>query len=204
MIFWQSVDSARKHILEAARLAARLRGKEVTMQRSKLDEPVSGTGFDAPFPAPAEEPVVLESIRALVLNEPFAVLCTQGSCQPYGSLVAFAFSADLKSFVFATPMATRKYRLLLECDRVALLVDNRASFPNDMMRVSAVTVTGQACRVEAGAEFEQWASLLTGRHPHLKSFVHAPSTALFHVHVTHYLHVTRFQEVRQWMPTSSG
>jgi nitroimidazol reductase NimA-like FMN-containing flavoprotein (pyridoxamine 5'-phosphate oxidase superfamily) len=153
---------------------------------------------------PAEEPGVLESIQALVHHEPFAVLCTQAGGQPYGSLVGFAFSEDLKSFVFATPMATRKYRLLTECDHVALLVDNRGRFPDDMMKVSAVTVTGRASRVQPGADFERWAGLLTARHPYLKAFVRAPSTALFRVDVVRYLHVTRFQEVRQWIPASDG
>jgi uncharacterized protein YhbP (UPF0306 family) len=169
-----------------------------------LDEPVLGPGFDAPFLVPVEEPAVLESIQAVVHHEPFAVLCTQAGGQPYGSLVAFAFSADLRSFVFATPVATRKYRLLTECDHVALLVDNRGRFPDDMMKVSALTVTGRASQVEPGASFEPWADLLTGRHPYLKSFVRAPSTALFRVQVVRYLHVTRFQEVRQWTPASNG
>jgi hypothetical protein len=116
----------------------------------------------------------------------------------------FSVPADLKSFVFATPMATRKYRLLSECDHVALLVDNRGSFPDDMMKVSAVTVTGRASQVEPDADFQQWADLLTARHPYLKTFVQAPSTALFRVDVARYLHVTRFQEVRQWIPASDG
>ena len=169
-----------------------------------LDEPVLGPGFDAPFLVPAEEPIVLESIQALVHQEPFAVLCTQAGGQPYGALVAFAFSVDLKHFVFATPLATRKYRLLSECDHVALLVDNRGRFPDDMMKVSAVTVTGRASQVEPGAEDEPWAALLTARHPYLKAFVQAPSTALFRVDVVRYLHVTRFQEVRQWIPALGG
>ena len=169
-----------------------------------LDEPVLGPGFDAPFSVPDEVPIVLKSIRALVHHEPFAVLCTQAGGQPYGSLVAFAFSEDLKSFVFATPMATRKYRLLSECDHVALLVDNRGRFPDDMMKVSAVTVTGRASQVEPDADFQQGADLLTARHPYLKTFVQAPSTALFRVDVVRYLHVTRFQEVRQWIPASDG
>jgi uncharacterized protein YhbP (UPF0306 family) len=164
------------------------------------DEPVLDPGFDAPFLEPAEEPIVLESIQALVHQEPFAVLCTQAGGQPYGSLVAFAFSVDIKHFVFSTPMATRKYRLLSECDHVALLVDSRSRFPEDMMKVSAVTVTGRASQVEPGGDFETWAGLLTARHPYLKAFVQMPSTALFRVDVVRYLHVTRFQEVRQWIP----
>ncbi|MBN1137655.1 MAG: pyridoxamine 5'-phosphate oxidase family protein [Anaerolineae bacterium] len=169
-----------------------------------LDEPILGPGVDAPFLVPAEEPAVLQSIQALVHHEPFAVLCTQAGGQPYGSLVAFAFSEDLESFVFATPVATRKYRLLSECNHVALLVDNRGRFPADMMKVSAVTVTGRAIQVQPGADFGRWAGLLTARHPYLKAFVRAPSTALFRVDVVRYLHVTRFQEVRQWIPASDG
>jgi nitroimidazol reductase NimA-like FMN-containing flavoprotein (pyridoxamine 5'-phosphate oxidase superfamily) len=163
-----------------------------------------GPEFDVPLSAPAQDPAVLTSIQALVHKERFAVLCTQAEGQPYGSLVAFAFSADLRSFVFATQMETRKYRLLSECDRVALLVDNRGRFPNDLMKVGAVTVTGRAKQVEPSADSEQWAELLTVRHPYLKSFVEAPSTALFRVDVVRYLHVTRFQEVRQWIPASNG
>jgi hypothetical protein len=174
------------------------------MQLPNQDQPIFALDSDAPLPAPDEEPRLLESIRRLVFAEPFAVLCTQAGGQPYASLVAFAFSADLKSFAFATPVATRKYRLLSECDHVALLVDNRGRFPDDMMKVSAVTVTGRAGQVEPGAGFEPWADLLTGRHPYLTSFVQAPSTALFRVQVVRYLHVTRFQVVRQWIPASNG
>jgi nitroimidazol reductase NimA-like FMN-containing flavoprotein (pyridoxamine 5'-phosphate oxidase superfamily) len=168
------------------------------------DEPVLGSEFTPAPGAPPEDPTILPSIEALVRTEPFAVLCTQAGGQPYASLVAFAFSEDLRWFVFATPVATRKYRLLSECQHVALLVDNRGRFPEDMMKVSAVTVTGRASQVEPGPEFERWAKLLTGRHPHLESFIWAPSTALFRVSVVRYLHVTRFQEVRQWIPASDG
>jgi nitroimidazol reductase NimA-like FMN-containing flavoprotein (pyridoxamine 5'-phosphate oxidase superfamily) len=171
------------------------------------DEPVLGTDLDVPLQpvGPADpDPMARDLIADLVHSEPFAVLCTQGGGQPYGSLVAFAFSPDLETFVFATPVATRKYRLLSENERVALLVDNRGRHPEEMMKVSAVTVTGRASQVEAGPGFERWAALLTARHPYLTSFVRAPSTALFRVEVARCLHVTRFQEVRQWIPASDG
>jgi nitroimidazol reductase NimA-like FMN-containing flavoprotein (pyridoxamine 5'-phosphate oxidase superfamily) len=168
------------------------------------EEPAWGLEFDA---QPGEEildPTAVECIRRLVEEEPFAVLCTQGGGQPYGSVVAFAFSRDLQSFVFATPVATRKYRLLSECDRVALVVDNRGRYPDDLMKVGAVTATGRAQQLEPGPDCARWSRLLTERHPYLKSFVEAPSTAVFRVDVVRFLHVTRFQEVRQWIPASDG
>jgi nitroimidazol reductase NimA-like FMN-containing flavoprotein (pyridoxamine 5'-phosphate oxidase superfamily) len=168
------------------------------------DEPVLGPAFGANQDAAVKEQEIVLQIEALLDGEPFAVLCTQGEGQPYGSLVAFAFTKDLRCFVFATPRATRKYSLLCECKRVALVVDNRSKYPNTMMKVSAVTVTGRAEEIEPGSQFERWAALLTDRHPYLQTFVQAPSTALFRVHVVRYLHVTRFQEVRQWLPGEDG
>ena len=169
-----------------------------------LEEPVLGHEFDAQLGEESAEPGVAECIQRLAEAEPFAVLCTQGGGQPYGSVVAFAFSQDLKTFVFATSIATRKYRLLCDCDRVALVIDNRGGFPDDLMKVSAVTVTGRARQLEPGPEHEQWSELLTRRHPYLKSFVDAASTALFRVDAVRFLHVTRFQEVRQWIPAIDG
>jgi nitroimidazol reductase NimA-like FMN-containing flavoprotein (pyridoxamine 5'-phosphate oxidase superfamily) len=145
-----------------------------------------------------------ERIRKLLAEQPYAVLCTQSQSQPYASLVAFAASDDLKTLVFSTPMATRKFRLLTECEHVALLIDSRATSSEDMMSIEAVTVTGHARVVPAGTEFDRWAGLLTARHPHLAAFVRAESTALIRVDVVRYFHVCRFQEVRQWVPGSDS
>ena len=89
-------------------------------------------------------------------------------------------------------------------DRVALVVDNRGKYPADLMKVGAVTITGRAQQLDPGPKFDQSARLLTARHPYLKSFIESPSTALFRVSAVRFLHVTRFQEVRQWIPASDG
>lgn len=145
-----------------------------------------------------------ERVRKLLTEQPYAVLCTQSQSQPYGSLVAFAVNSDLKTLVFSTPMVTRKYRLLTECEHVAFLIDSRSTSSEDMMGIEAVTVTGHAHVIPAGTEFDRWASLLTARHPHLATFVRAESTALVRVEVVRYFHVCRFQEVRQWVPDSDS
>jgi nitroimidazol reductase NimA-like FMN-containing flavoprotein (pyridoxamine 5'-phosphate oxidase superfamily) len=148
---------------------------------------------------PADLPA-RERIRRLLASQPYAVLCTQSESQPYGSLIAFAASEDLRILVFATPVATRKYRLLTECPNVAVLFDSRSSSPDAMMEIEAATATGHARVVPPGPEFDRCAPLLTARHPHLRPFVAAPSTALVRVEVVRYFHVCRFQEVRQWVP----
>jgi nitroimidazol reductase NimA-like FMN-containing flavoprotein (pyridoxamine 5'-phosphate oxidase superfamily) len=151
---------------------------------------------------PETDPRLAERIRRLVTEQPYGVLCTQGQGQPYGSLVAFAFSEDLSYAVFATPVATRKYRLLSECDHVALVVDNRPQHPDDMMKVEALTATGRTTEIERGTRFDQYSELLTRRHPQLASFVRASSCALLRIDVFRFFHVTRFQEVGQWVPPS--
>lgn len=142
------------------------------------------------------------TIRRLLDGQLYGVLCTQGQGQPYGSLVAYAMTPDLDSAVFATQKATRKYRLLSECARVALVVDNRSALPGQLMEVEALTATGRAHEVATGPEFEQWSRLLTDRHPYLDTFVRSVSCGLFRIDIVRYLYVTRFQEVRQWVPKS--
>ena len=145
-----------------------------------------------------------QQIRQLVDSQPYAVLCTQGQGQPYGSLVAYSVTPDLTNAVFSTPKATRKFRLLSECDHVALLIDNRPDFPDQLMEIEAVTATGRALMVEEGDEFERWAQLLTARHEYLAKFVRSASCGLFRVRIVRYFHVSRFQEVHQWAPQVHG
>ncbi len=165
------------------------------------DEPVLGPHPQGDGSSDRADPPLAERIRRLVTSQPYAVLCTHGEDQAYGSLVAVAFTRDLRAAVFATPIATRKYRLLSEHDRVALVVDDRPERQLDMMQVQAVTVTGRAHRLEEGPLFDSCAELLVGRHPQLRGFVRSESCALFRVEIIRYFHVVRFQEVNQWVPT---
>jgi nitroimidazol reductase NimA-like FMN-containing flavoprotein (pyridoxamine 5'-phosphate oxidase superfamily) len=169
------------------------------------DEPALGPGF-APNRArtPAEQAALEDRIRQLFHSEKYAVLATQGGGQPYASLVAFAAADDLRAVTFATPVTTRKYRLLMECDHVALLVDSRSQGAGNMMAIEAFTATGRACRLESGSEWDRWARLLVSRHPQLDAFVRSPTSALFRIDVLRYLHVSRFQEVSQWLPRQTG
>lgn len=146
------------------------------------------------------EPSLKYRIQKLVDSQPYGVLCVQGEGQPYGALVAFAFSQDLRHAVFATPMATRKFRLLSECDHVALVIDNRSNMADELMEIEAVTATGHSRLIERNGAYDEWASLLVSRHAYLKSFVKAATCALFCIDVVRFFHVVRFQEVRQWIP----
>ena len=164
------------------------------------DEPLFYDKDAEDNPGATDTPTVSDRIQRLTDQQPYAVLCIQGEGQPYGALVAFAFSEDLQHAAFVTPVATRKYRLLSQCDHVALVIDNRPNKADELMEIEAVTVTGRSQMIERGPECDKWAELLVTRHPYLKSFVKAATCALFRVDVVRFLHVARFQEVNQWIP----
>ncbi len=147
------------------------------------------------------EPALPQRIRLLLEGQPYGVLCTQGGGQPYGSLVAFAFTEDLSTLFFGTPVTTRKYHLLSACEHVAMLVDSRTAHHAELTRVEAVTVTGRAAALlERGPEYELGLSRLLDRHAQLKGFFEAPTTALVRIAVIRYFHVSRFQDVSEWAP----
>jgi nitroimidazol reductase NimA-like FMN-containing flavoprotein (pyridoxamine 5'-phosphate oxidase superfamily) len=165
------------------------------------DEPA--LGHDFPFELADSESAdtdLTERLEHLLHSQKYAVLATQGEGQPYASLIAFAVADDLSAATFATPVATRKYHLLTNCDRVALFIDSRSEGSDDMMTIQAATATGRAVQLEHGAEWDSWSKRLVDRHPHLDRFVTSPTSALFRIDFIRFFHVTRFQEVHQWRP----
>lgn len=167
---------------------------------SGFDEPAINTLFATSNSVKDLEPALHERIRALMTEQPYAVLCTQGGGQPYGSMVAFAANRELNTVVFATPITTRKYRLLSECGRVALVIDNRVRFHGDLSRIEAVTATGKSVSLSENSELELLQELLIHKHPYMQDFICAPSTALICINIIRYLHVVRLQEVHEWIP----
>jgi heme iron utilization protein len=150
-----------------------------------------------------KEKTLEERIREMCEGQSFAVLATQGAGQPYASLIGFATNADLTHLVFATPKKTRKYALLEQENRVALLIDNRSSMPNNINNLSALTITGNACILSEPEEIDLWGDLLTNKHPYLRDFLASPDTAVVRVEVYQYLYVENFQNVSEWFPTKN-
>ncbi len=139
-------------------------------------------------------------IRELCLEQPFAVLATQGEGLPYTNLISYAFSADLRQLVFSTPSQTRKYNLITKNKKISLLIDNRAQQPESINLISAVTITGLARPLADPEEIDQWAGLLIKRHSYLDKFIKSPSSSLILVDIIRIFYVRRFQEVYQWVP----
>ena len=168
--------------------------------KKKYDEPIfvdvtNGNKENAMAQVEAE-------IRALCLEQPFAVLATQGEGQPYTNLISFAVSENLGQLVFSTPAQTRKYNLISKNRKVSLMIDNRDQQPESINLIRAITITGTARILEDSKEIEHWSDLLIKRHSYLEKFINSPSSSLILVDIIRFFYVRRFQEVYQWAPGS--
>ena len=133
-------------------------------------------------------------VKTLLASQRFAVLSTQEKDHPYMNLVAFAETDDLRTILFATTRATRKYGNITAKSGVALLVDNRSNEVADIREALAVTVIGTACEVSESLR-ESFDGIYLEKHPHMEEFLFSPSTALIKIDVESYIVVSRFQNV---------
>jgi nitroimidazol reductase NimA-like FMN-containing flavoprotein (pyridoxamine 5'-phosphate oxidase superfamily) len=136
-------------------------------------------------------------LQKLFSTQLLAVLGTQEQRGPYGNLVAFAVTDDLKSLLFATTRSTRKYDNLMQTPRVAMVMDNRSNNEEDFHEAVAVTATGSVIELD-GAEKDALRSVFLSKHPYLIDFVNAPSSALLRVDVETYYIVRQFQKVAEF------
>ena len=91
-----------------------------------------------------ENEKIREILRELFASQKLAILGTHQGGQPYGSLVAFAVSPDLKNLFFATTRATRKFANLQADSRVSMVLDNRSNRVIDFRKAVAATALGRA------------------------------------------------------------
>ena len=144
-----------------------------------------------------EKRQIKQILSELFTSQKLAVLGTHQRGQPYGSLVAFAATQDLKSIVFATTRATRKFANLQADSRVSMVFDNRSNRVADFRKAVAATALGRAKELR-GEERKKLAELYLAKHPHLKEFVASPTCALVRIRVEVYYLVWRFQNVIEW------
>jgi nitroimidazol reductase NimA-like FMN-containing flavoprotein (pyridoxamine 5'-phosphate oxidase superfamily) len=135
-----------------------------------------------------------EFLKDLFSSQRLAVLATQNQRQPYGNLVAFMATDDLKYLLFATTRATRKYANISRNPRIAMVVDTRSNQEADFHQAAAVTATG-VVKEAVGPQKRRFQKLYLSKHPYLKEFVSSPACALLRMDVETYYVVRQFQNV---------
>jgi len=141
---------------------------------------------------------VAERLVFINSTQRHAVLSTVSDGQPYTSLVAFAMTPDMKNVVFATPRKTAKYRNILKNNKVALLVDTRTNTDAAYMKSEAVTIIGTARPLRRSKKQEELTGILLKKHPALRKFLDAKTTALILVEASECFHIGSFQKVSEW------
>lgn len=136
----------------------------------------------------------LEQITTLFDTQMLAVLSTQNQDQPYASLVAFAADDNLEHIFFLTPNTTRKYENLIINPKVAILINNSLNQADDIYKAVSVTGIGSAAAVET-PDKTRLLNMYLKKHPHLKGFSKAPTTAFICVAMKRYFMVNQFQNV---------
>lgn len=134
-----------------------------------------------------------KQIQELFAKQALGVLASFEQPYPRTSLIAFAATHDLKIIVFATPRSTRKFHNIKANPNVCLLIDNRSNHVSDFTDAIAVSAFGAAHEIEK-TKNERIAFYLL-KHPYLREFVNAPTSALFEIRVKRYDFVSRFQNV---------
>lgn len=141
----------------------------------------------------------IEELKALCQSQTFAVLASHGPNEAYTSLISYSVSDDFKEIVFASPKDTKKINFIQENKNVSLLIDNRDSNPKSINDIFALTVRGRAEILKS--DLATYKKQLKTRHPYLKEFIDAETTAIVRIKVSHYYYVGSFQEVFDWTPT---
>lgn len=136
----------------------------------------------------------MEKAEDVLIQQKLGVLSTEYEGHPYASLVAFASTPDLKSLLFVTDRATRKYQNISVNPQVAMLVDNRTNNVSDFSKAVAVTASGKAVEV-AGKDREKLSECFLLKHPTLSGFISASSTALIKIKVENYVVVEGLRKV---------
>jgi uncharacterized protein YhbP (UPF0306 family) len=137
-----------------------------------------------------------DKLKRLFRSQKLGVLATQHKKDPYTSLVAFACSEDLRSIVFATPRATRKFANLMSNAGVSFFVDNRSNRAIDFTKAIGVTAVGRVRQIRKNKN-GKLLKLYLKKHPQLDSFLASKSCALLCIDVRSFYVVERFQNVTE-------
>jgi nitroimidazol reductase NimA-like FMN-containing flavoprotein (pyridoxamine 5'-phosphate oxidase superfamily) len=127
-----------------------------------------------------------ELLKWLFASQQLAVLATEDEGQPYGNLVAFAETDDLKHLIFVTSRNTQKYANVTENAKVALLIDSRRNQISDFHKAVAVTAIG-AAEESTLNERELLSRVYVAKHPHLAEFMDRPDSAVIKITVRDYV-----------------
>lgn len=142
----------------------------------------------------------IELVKKMLTNERFGVLSTSGNHKSYTSLISFASNDKFTLLAFATPIDTKKFKMIKKNENISILVDSRSKNQNNINDIVAITSLGKARILKKEKEIGNWSKILIDKHSYLDDFINADTTAIVVVEISKYYYVTSFQEVIEWIP----
>jgi nitroimidazol reductase NimA-like FMN-containing flavoprotein (pyridoxamine 5'-phosphate oxidase superfamily) len=136
-------------------------------------------------------------VRKLFSTQNYGVLATQHDGHPYTTLVAFVATDDHRSLLFVTKSSTSKYVHIKHNPYISLLIDNRQNNPKDIKHATVVTVLGEAKEISTPNK-KKYVAVYLSKHPHLESFLKAPTSVLIELIIKKIIIVTKFQQIVEW------
>lgn len=113
---------------------------------------------------------------------------------PLCSQMAFAVTEDLRAILVVTPRQSSKFDNMTANPNVSFLVTTARNNPDDPAQAMALTATGWATEL-VGEDRHAALSLFVARHPELRAFAFAATSAIMEIRVDSYDVVRNFQNV---------
>ena len=145
----------------------------------------------------------MEFIGGLLQTCRLAVLATEGSGQPYASLIAITPFCGFREMIFATYRNTRKFENLKLNARVAVLVQGEYMDSSGQNKVFALTAFGHAEEL-AISELEEAVNAHRERHPDVANLLQSSDSAMIRIKVETYQIVRGIDDVTWLNVEDSG
>jgi general stress protein 26 len=137
-------------------------------------------------------------INNFMQKQKYAVIATQEKNMVYTNLVAFFSSEDLKNIYFLTSKKSKKYNTILKNPNISVLIDDRKNKSNDIKNAAAITVIGQAYKINK--EGSKIIDLFKTKHPNLLNFILSSDSVLIQIKVDNYVYVNNFEKIKIFRP----
>ncbi len=125
---------------------------------------------------------MLEKMKALAKEKDTCVLATVSGVEPHCSLMSYATDDDCREIYMMTHKQTKKYRNLLQNEKVSLLIDTREEAGGREV-TKALTINGVFHRIQGEAKRKEAFARILQKHPHLKKFADSPDAEVFAVRI---------------------
>jgi uncharacterized pyridoxamine 5'-phosphate oxidase family protein len=138
---------------------------------------------------------IKECIEGIIKTRRFAVLATEGEGQPHTSLIAITPLGSFRQLIFATYRNTRKYRNLVNNNKVAVLIEGGYVNMKGLKESIVLTIIGHTEEIRM-AENEAASYEHLKRHPEMESFMLSSDCALIVVIAQSYQIVYGIDDIR--------